>query len=63
MVCQHPPQQVREYAGVRVCRECGDTHAGAGVWPADRRLHHQDGSLRTLAGSVVYRDWLWSRLR
>lgn len=62
-VCHHAYSDRRRYPGVEVCRECGEARTVGGYWEAAKRLHHPDGSLRTLDGAVVYRDWLWSRVR
>lgn len=61
MVCHHPYTLRRQHAGVEVCRECGEARTTSGYWEAAKRLHQTDGSLTTLDGVVVYRDWMWSR--
>ena len=61
--CLHPWTQRRQYQGVEVCRECCSARTTDGYWESVCRLNHPDGSLRTLDGEILYRDWQWSRAR
>lgn len=63
MFCHHPHGSRRQYDGVEVCRECCSARSDTGWWQPVSRLIHADRSLRTLEGTVLYRDWYWSRLR
>lgn len=61
--CNHPWEQRRQYAGVEVCRECCSARTTGGYWDSAHRLNCSDGSLRTTAGVILYRNWNWSRQR
>lgn len=62
-VCHHAYTMRRQYDGVEVCRECCSARTSEGWWEPVCRLIHGDGSLRTLEGVTLYRDWFWSRLQ
>jgi hypothetical protein len=66
-VCKHPYLSRRTYvlddAWVEVCRECCSARSERkdDYWESTCRLNYPDGSLRTLDGEILYRNWETSR--